>query len=360
MARPAPKKTTPKASAKPSDADAPVRDAGVADAMPSPEAVAAAFVPVRAFMDDPLFLRVRGFLKRLAPRPPQVLLLEGGTVETRLAAAHYWSFLLNCASAQGEKGKASGAEDGSVARDSAENAGDMTWGEPCLACGNCVRMVTHLHRDCFFLDGVAASIKIDDVREVRAVLGEPPREARCRVVIFREAQALVEAAANALLKSFEDPRPATSFVLTAPQRERLLPTLVSRGMTLTLPWPQAGDTDERAAEAMVPWEAALTTFLTTGTGLFAMTGGKGAVDAPLAHAVLNHCGRILASRLRLADSRADPREGLDSVLARLPRQRLRMLDEVLTECQDSLIHTVNPTLVLEWFATRLYLLVPRP
>ena len=351
MARPAPKKTASKAFAKSSGVEASVREADGADAMPSPEAVAAAFAPVRAFMDDPLFLRVRGFLKRLALRPPQVLLLEGGTADTRLAAAHYWSFLLNCASAQVANEVSAGGEQLAPGAPAAH--------EPCLVCRDCARMVTHLHRDCFFLDGLAASIKIDDVREVRAVLGEPPREARCRVVIFREAQALVEAAANALLKSFEEPRPATSFVLIAPQRERLLPTLVSRSMTLTLPWPQAGEPGEGAAKAMVPWEAALTIFLTTGTGLFPLTSTKGAVDAPLVHAVLNHCGRILASRLRRADPQADAQEGLDAVLARLPRQRLRMLDEVLAECQESLLYTVNPTLVLEWFATRLYLLVPR-
>ena len=52
-------------------------------------------------------------------------------------------------------------------------------------------------------------------------------------------------------------------------------------------------------------------------------------------------------------------EGLERRLARLPLQRLRMLDEVLAECQDSLTYNVNPVLVMEWFATRLFLLLPR-
>ena len=36
-----------------------------------------------------------------------------------------------------------------------------------------------------------------------------------------------------------------------------------------------------------------------------------------------------------------------------------MLDEALAECQDSLMYNVNPVLVLEWLATRMYLLLPR-
>ena len=49
---------------------------------------------------DPLGA-VRGTLQRLCGRdgqsPPQTLLIEGGTPETRLAAALYWAGLFNCA-----------------------------------------------------------------------------------------------------------------------------------------------------------------------------------------------------------------------------------------------------------------------
>jgi DNA polymerase-3 subunit delta' len=211
-------------------------------------------------------------------------------------------------------------------------------------------MIVHLHRDCFFLDGAAGSLKIDEVREVRSQLGEPPREARMRMVVFREAQALGEAAANALLKSFEEPVPATSFVLLAPQRERLLPTLVSRSLVLTLPWPSACPDDEN----LVPWEAALCAFLTTGQGFFERTGTKGAVDAALVHAMIGLCRRALAARILAAHP---PREGLERLLAPLSPQRLRFLDEALAEVQDSLVFAVNPALTLEWLATRMYLLV---
>jgi DNA polymerase-3 subunit delta' len=229
---------------------------------------------------------------------------------------------------------------------------------PCLDCPECIRMLTHLHRDCFFFDGLAGSIKIDEVRAMRAVLGEPAREARCRVVILREAQSLVEAAANALLKSLEEPRPGTSFVLLAPQRERLLPTLISRSLVLTLPWPWEDDPERRDRLAL--WEAALCSFIRSGRDLFERSGVKGAVDAALVHDLAGLCRRALAGRIRALQTGDPPDQGLESLLARLPAQGLRILDEALAECQDSLIYNVNPTLVLEWLATRMHLLLPRP
>ncbi|MCL1939182.1 MAG: DNA polymerase III subunit delta' [Desulfovibrionaceae bacterium] len=332
MSKPASRKAG-SAARKTPEGDAPVRQTSAPDedSLPDSAAMQAMLAPVRAFAVDPEHARVRAFLERLASGPPQVLLLEGGSAPGRLAAAHYWMLLLNC-----EQRSAPA---------------------PCLDCAVCRGMVSHLHRDCFFLDGLAGSIKIDDVRALRSVLGEPPRETRYRTVLFREAQALGEAAANSLLKSFEDPRPNTSFILLAPQRERLLSTLVSRSMVLTLPWPLQEDTAAR--EALAPWEAALCTFLRSGREFFERSGSKGAVDTGLAHALINLCRRAMLNCITARKQGSAPREGLESILARLPELRLRMLDEALAECQDSLLYGVNPVLVVEWLATRMYLLLPR-
>ena len=362
------------------------------DEQPGQEDIAALQAVVRAFLDQPEKARVRGFLERLRLAPPQVLLLEGGTADERLAAAWYWSLLLNCPVSTGEtpvppeqktaprlSGPVTGSlplgpeaaplpfgpetaplpreQDGAPVPPEQEAASPPPFRAPCLVCPECVRLLTRQHRDCFFFDGLTGSIKIDDVRAMRAVLGEPAREARFRVVIFREAQSLVEAAANALLKSFEEPRPGTSFVLLAPQRERLLPTLVSRSLVLTLPWPRGEDQERK--DRLAPWEAALCTFLRSGRDFFERSGVKGAVDATLVQELTGLCRRALARRLSALQSKEPPAEGLETLLAHLPAQRLRMLDEALAECQDSLLYTVNPTLVLEWLATRLYLLMPR-
>jgi DNA polymerase-3 subunit delta' len=311
--------------------------AGAADdALPGREEIDAALAALRRYMESHRQERVRLFLERLRPAPPQVLLFEGGTAEDRLAAAHYWALLLNCAAADPPSGKA---------------------GLPCCACSQCIRMLTHMHRDCFFFDGRSGSIKIGDVRAVRAVLGEPAREARRRMVIFCEAQFLVAEAANALLKSLEEPQPGTAFALLAPQREALLPTLTSRSLVLTLPWPNAASS--ATPERLVPWEAALCSFLRSGRDFFERSAGKGAVDAPLARELISLCRRALVRRLSRLPGDEPPADSLEARLALLPPQRLRMLDEALAECQDSLLCNVNPALVVEWLATRLYLLLPR-
>jgi DNA polymerase-3 subunit delta' len=59
-----------------------------------------------------------------------------------------------------------------------------------------------------------------------------PFEGKRRVVMIREADALTEESQNALLKSLEEPSPATMFVLTTAVPGALLPTVRSRCMRL--------------------------------------------------------------------------------------------------------------------------------
>ncbi len=70
-------------------------------------------------------------------------------------------------------------------------------------------------------------IRIEQIREIAQFLSCPPLEASRAVVIINEAQTMPEAAANALLKTLEEPGPAT-VILIAPSADALLPTLVSR------------------------------------------------------------------------------------------------------------------------------------
>ncbi|MFV0423064.1 DNA polymerase III subunit delta' [Oleidesulfovibrio sp.] len=261
--------------------------------------------------------RVRGYLERLAGAVPQVLLLEGGTAREREALSLWWATRLNCPE---------------------ESA-------PCLSCAVCAQFAARNNRDMFYLDGSEGSIKIDDVRAVRAVLGEPPR-GRYRVVVLAEAQALGIEAANALLKSLEEPRPGTSFVLLAPQRERLLPTLVSRSWVLTLAWPDGDSAPAPIAE----WADALHEFVQSGHGWFARTGTKSSLDHGTGLQLVAYLQRQLADALTGRASTSFSR----MLASRLDDAALRKLDEALAECQDSLIYNVNPALVLDWLATRLY------
>ncbi len=74
-------------------------------------------------------------------------------------------------------------------------------------------------------------IRIEQVREISQFLSRPPLEASRCIVTVSEAQSMTEAAANALLKTLEEPGRAT-LILIAPSPDALLPTLVSRCQTI--------------------------------------------------------------------------------------------------------------------------------
>ena len=72
-------------------------------------------------------------------------------------------------------------------------------------------------------------LSIDQVRAlVLARAAFPPLEGRAKVFIVRRAEELSSAAANALLKTLEEPGPRTHFVLLSAVADSLLPTIRSR------------------------------------------------------------------------------------------------------------------------------------
>jgi DNA polymerase III subunit delta' len=94
----------------------------------------------------------------------------------------------------------------------------------------------------------AASIPVDEVRRLRSFLGLTAEGGGWRVVIVDSADELNANAANALLKSLEEPPPRALFLLVSAQPSRLLPTIRSRCRRLDLT-PLAPEKLRRAAEA---------------------------------------------------------------------------------------------------------------
>lgn len=81
---------------------------------------------------------------------------------------------------------------------------------------------------------IPASISVDEVRRLRAFLGLRAAEGAWRVVIVDSADELNINAANALLKSLEEPPQRTLFLLVSAEPGRLLPTIRSRCRRLDL------------------------------------------------------------------------------------------------------------------------------
>jgi len=69
-------------------------------------------------------------------------------------------------------------------------------------------------------------------RVVLSRIAYPPHEGRAQIFLVRRAEELSTSAANALLKTLEEPRPRTHFVLLCAQPERLLSTIRSRSLAV--------------------------------------------------------------------------------------------------------------------------------
>ena len=101
--------------------------------------------------------------------------------------------------------------------------------DACGECAACRRILRGVHPDVIVIEpGDTGSIKIEQVRDVIDRAGYRPFEGRRRVVVFDQADALVPAAQNALLKTLEEPPSASLFLLVSSMPDSLLPTVQSR------------------------------------------------------------------------------------------------------------------------------------
>jgi hypothetical protein len=107
--------------------------------------------------------------------------------------------------------------------------------EPCGECGACGKALRGTWVDFTELaPDESRSLKIEELRKLRSTLGFGAFDGAYRITLIREADRLTPQAANALLKTLEEPPPGFVFLLTAADPSLLLPTLVSRCQRIRL------------------------------------------------------------------------------------------------------------------------------
>lgn len=174
---------------------------------------------------------VAGWLRRALTqrRLPTALLFAGPRGAGKMVAARWLAQALNCESGQTE---------------------------PCGQCAACRKIAQQQHPDCAWLGGEesrAATISIEDVRELIRRFSYRPHEGRVKVGVIHEAERLSAEAASALLKLLEEPPADTRLILTTEQPDQLLPTIRSRCALLrfrpapTLPGVDAAQEAQRQA-----------------------------------------------------------------------------------------------------------------
>ena len=131
----------------------------------------------------------------------------------------------------------------------------------CDRCPSCRRIGEGQHPDVHWVraESKLRIITIDQMREVMEEVHLKPREARFKVAVIVGADRLNVQAANAFLKTLEEPPPRSVLILLATEPERILETILSRCLRLNF----TGESGPRFDQAQTAW---LTAFSEAASG----------------------------------------------------------------------------------------------
>ena len=120
--------------------------------------------------------------------------------------------------------------------------------KPCGKCKSCLLRLAGSHSDLLIIDSSGSSIGIDSVRQLSQFMYGRAQQQLNKVVLLADAEKLTEAAANALLKTLEEP-PQNSFLLLQSRASNTLAaTLLSRCQHWTLAAEFGADTQQWLAQ----------------------------------------------------------------------------------------------------------------
>ncbi len=194
------------------------------------------------------------------------VILYGGDVEARREAAVELARHLLCEAAPAER--------------------------PCGACRHCLRIAwpaaaggsspaAPFHPDFQVLErDLKTATSVDATRELMRVAQVSPFEARGQVFVIASAESLSGEAANALLKNLEEPHLSSPrhFLLLAPSRLDLLPTLRSRSLAVFLGPAATADADRVEVLARA-FAAAAGAYAETGAAVYLLSAAEALVAA---------------------------------------------------------------------------------
>jgi DNA polymerase-3 subunit delta' len=134
---------------------------------------------------------------------------------------------------------------------------------PCGSCTGCRRVAALAHPDLIWvgLTEDSRQLRIDEVRALSAELALTSHAGGYKVAILTPADALNRFAANALLKTLEEPSPRTLLLLVATHPSRLPATVLSRCQRVRVSAPSREEALAwlHAARGEGDWNAALDT-----------------------------------------------------------------------------------------------------
>lgn len=101
-------------------------------------------------------------------------------------------------------------------------------GAPCRQCNNCQRIAQHEFSDVVEIAPDGNTIKVDQIRFLKAEFTKSGFEGRKKIFIIEDAEKMTANAANSLLKFLEEPSGDVSAFLLTQNANLMLPTIISR------------------------------------------------------------------------------------------------------------------------------------
>ena len=99
---------------------------------------------------------------------------------------------------------------------------------PCKICKSCLLHSSNTYPDHFFIESGGKSIGVDQVRQVSRFFEKKAQLGQCKTALIADAHHMTVSAANALLKTLEEPNADNYIVLLTSEVDTLLPTIISR------------------------------------------------------------------------------------------------------------------------------------
>ena len=120
----------------------------------------------------------------------------------------------------------------------------------CGNCWDCKQIDKGTHPDLFVVEPEGLSIKIEAIREAIRFLSLKSFKLKNKVLIIKDAQCLGPAAANAFLKTLEEPPKNCFIAVCSSKLEGMPPTIISRCRKIFLP-PKPGEIDPSMIDSVV-------------------------------------------------------------------------------------------------------------
>ena len=145
---------------------------------------------------------------------PHAILINGVTGAGKLELAHWLLNLLHCQQPE------------------LINKDEVL--QRCGHCKSCLLLKSHTYPDHLNLIAEKNSLGVDDIRHANSFLQKTAYLGTFKTVLIEHSQSMTSAAANALLKTLEEPSENSVIVLLTNDIENLLPTIISRSRVLNI------------------------------------------------------------------------------------------------------------------------------